>query len=146
MQAHGVQSVYAWLHLAEDVDHRRVLDLVEVVWLVQAHYIASHQGRVADADHEVGSSALDRVVQHIDECLELAGEGLGKVQEEAAPDLALLKGPEVVASNDSEVVSGTLEGSPQIRVVVGIRLHDLTRGENDLVIDNIVADETLRTG
>lgn len=94
----------------------------------------------------MGSLALDGVVQHFDEGLELAGEGLGKVQEESAPDLVLLEGPEVVASNDPKVVSGTLEGGPQIRVVVGIRLHNLTRGENDFVIDNIVADETLRTG
>lgn len=60
----------------------------------------------------MGSFALDGVVQYVDEGLELTGEGWGKVEKEPAPNLALLECPEVIASNDAQIVSGTLEGNP----------------------------------
>lgn len=60
----------------------------------------------------MGSLALNRVIQHLDEGFELAGEGWGKVVEEPAPDFPLLECPEVIAGDDSQVVSGALQSPP----------------------------------
>lgn len=41
----------------------RVLNCFEIVWLIQTYQFAVNYGRVESADHEMGSLALDRVVQ-----------------------------------------------------------------------------------
>jgi hypothetical protein len=81
-----------------------------------------------------------------DQRFDLAGKLVGKVEDIATPEQPLFKGAEVEARDDAEVVAPAAEGNPEVLVLVGIGVDDLARAEDDLEVDDIVADEALAAG
>lgn len=65
--------------------------------------------------------------------MELSGYACPRVDDEAAPQLALLKGLEVEASHDAEIVGPAFQRFEEVRVVVGVGIDDLARSKDNLV-------------
>lgn len=76
----------------------------------------------------------------------LAGEARREVKHRPAPERALLEGPQVEARDDAEVVAAAAERSPEIGVLAGVGIDDGPVREDDLVVENVVADETFSGG
>ena len=71
----------------------------------------------------------------------LAGRDV--VGDHATPEFALLESFDVEACDDAEVVRAAFERAEEIRVGGSIDVDDLAVGENEFVVDDIVADETV---
>lgn len=93
-----------------------------------------------DADMNIGIGI--NVMQVVDETLYLPGETGLEIEELAAPQLALFEDTEVEVSDDAEVVSSTSKRNSQVLVGCRIGVHDLPAGEDNLIVDNIVTNET----
>lgn len=57
--------------------------------MIQTYQVAVNYGRVESADHEMGSLALDRVVQ-LDDGFKQAGKAWGEVEDESTQNLPCL--------------------------------------------------------
>ena len=82
------------------------------------------------------------VLSKIVECSKLLRCGGKWIVYDAAPKGPLIEGLQIKASNDTEVVGAPTKCNPQVRVYVLVSIGYSTIGENDLVICNVVADET----
>jgi hypothetical protein len=78
--------------------------------------------------------------------LDLVWEAVLKVEDVATPEQSLFEGPEVEACDNPKIVAATTEGYPEVGVLVGIGVDNLARAEDDLEIDDVIADEAFAAG
>jgi hypothetical protein len=83
-----------------------------------------------------------RFVQLIAIRLDLTGKAGWEVEDSTAPEWSLLENSEIEAGDNTEVVATTSKRSPEIRILLGVGIDNVAGRENDLIIDDIVADET----
>ena len=98
------------------------------------------------ADHDVRLGIGTRLVQFVAVRLDLAGKARGEVEHRTAPERPLFESPQVEARHDAEVVAAAAEGAPEIGVLVGVGVDDGAVGEDDLVVEDVVADEAFARG
>lgn len=79
----------------------------------------------------------------IRECLQLLRHGGDVVEDLAAVERCLLEGAEVEASDDAEVVGATTKGDPEVAVGSRVGIDDVAGCQDDLEIDDIIADEAV---
>ena len=78
-----------------------------------------------------------------DEVVVLLLAGGDVLADEAAPEFALGEELHVEAGDDAEVVGAALEGFEEVGVGLRVGIDEFARREDDLEVDDIVADETV---
>ena len=96
---------------------------------------------VSLADHDVCLFIWVLFVQLVAVCLYLTGEAGREVEDGSSPERTLLERSQIVSSHDAKVVASAAESAPEIGVFALACVDDVAGGEDDFVVDDVVADE-----
>lgn len=119
-----------------------VVGLVQAQGLIQTHALGDFFGK-EQTYHDVCLFRCVWLRDLVDESLDLRGELIGKVEGRTSPEWPLLECSHVEPSDHAEIVSTTLQCLEEVRILFRVRIDDLARGQNDLVVHYVVANEAL---